>query len=359
MKMKSFAASVLLIGACISACTGTTGIERGSASPSRQTGTAAKTLLPHSTWNCGMATGIPVPEAGTLLLEAEVRLDNVYAVGKTPFGQRQVAVTQEGKMTGPRISATVLPGGLDFDLVLPNGVQEVEQILVLQTSDNQYAIMRNVGTGASGNDVRIVYDFEAPSAGTFAWLNSGKYVGRRTIDAKNKTMKLSIYDVTNVPIATDAAHTASIAKPAGIPAQPWEFRKPDAGEERGETILVESVGLGRSQAIRDGKRGSRNVIPITGGTLEGIVAGKVLFGGADYQSPTTGPAIDARYLWQTTDGDIIVVRNAGPFNKLIPTFETRVDGKYAWLNSGKYLSSPPGGGGGTGGGLSIAMYKVK
>jgi hypothetical protein len=89
------------------------------------------------------------------------------------------------------------------------------------------------------------------------------------------------------------------------------------------------------------------------------VAGKVLFGGADYQSPTTGPAIDARYMWQTTDGTVIIVRNAGPFNALIPTFETKVDGKFAWLNSGKYLSSPPGGGGGTGGGLSIAMYKVK
>ena len=62
--------------------------------------------------------------------------------------------------------------------------------------------------------------------------------------------------------------------------------------------------------------------------LEGIVSGKVLFGGADYQSPTTGPAIDARYLWQTTEGQVIIVRNAGPFNALIPTFETRVDGKY-------------------------------
>jgi hypothetical protein len=90
-----------------------------------------------------------------------------------------------------------------------------------------------------------------------------------------------------------------------------------------------------------------------------MVAGKVLFGGADYQSRPPGPAIDARYLWQTTEGEIIIVRNAGPFNALIPTFETTVNGKFAWLNSGKYLSSPPGGGGGTGGGLSIAMYKVK
>jgi len=356
MKAKLITALIVSIAASTAACTLMSGGGSGSAA---RVSTAGKTLLPHADWNCGMAEGIPVPESGTLLLEADIRLDAVYDVGKTPFGQRKVAVTQEGSMTGPRIKAAVLPGGLDFELALANGVQEVEQILVLQTSDNLYAIMRNVGTGVSGDDVRVVYDFEAPQAGEFAWLNSGKYVGRRTIDAANKTMKIRIYDVSNVAVAMDAAHVVQVGKPAGVPVQPWEFRKPGPGEERGETILVESVGLGRSQAIKDGKRGSRNVIPITGGTLEGIVAGKVLFGGADYQSPTTGPAIDARYLWQTTEGDVIVVRNAGPFNALIPTFETSVDGKYSWLNSGKYLSSPPGGGGGKGGGLSIAMYKVK
>jgi Protein of unknown function (DUF3237) len=358
MKSKSLAALIVLIGATAVACTGLSG-GGGSGVPKSRVATAGRTLVPDAAWNCGMADGIPVPESGTLLLEADVRLDNVYDVGRTPYGQRTVAVTQEGTMSGPRLKASVLPGGLDFELGLANGVQEVEQILVLQTSDNRYVIMRNAGTGVSGADVRVVYDFEAPQEGEFAWLNSGRYVGRRTIDAKNRTMKLAIYDVTNVAPATDAAHVARIHKPAGVAPQPWDYRKPGPGEERGETILVESVTLGRSQAIRNGKRGSRNVIPITGGTLEGTVSGKVLFGGADYQSPTTGPAIDARYMWQTTAGDVIIVRNAGPFNALIPTFETRVDGKYAWLNSGKYLSSPPGGGGGKGGGLSIAMYKVK
>jgi hypothetical protein len=351
MLARFVALATVSVALCVGACTAT-----GSRPSASGVATAGKTLLPDAAWNCGMADGIPVPESGTLVLEADIRLDNVYNVGRTPFGQRQVAVTQEGTMKGPRITATVLPAGLDFNLVLSNGVHEVEQILVLQTSDNRYAIMRNVGTGVSGDDVRIVYDFEAPVAGEFAWLNSGKYVGRRTIDAANKRMKLAIYEVSGVAAAKASAR---VTKPAGVPPQPWDFRKPEAGEQRGETILVESVGLGRSQAIQNGKRGSRNVIPITGGTLEGIVAGKVLFGGADYQSPTTGPAIDARYLWETTNGEIIVVRNAGPFNALIPTFETRVDGQFAWLNSGKYLSSPPGGGGGTGGGLSIAMYKVK
>jgi len=356
MKTGMLAPLLAPLALSMSACTA---MPDGGSGRASRVDTAAMTLMPDAAWNCGMAEGIPVPERGTLLLEAEVRLDNVYDVGRTPYGQRQVAVTQEGTMKGPRITGTVLPGGLDFDLGLSNGVREVEQVLVLQTSDNGYVIMRNAGTGISGNDVRVVYDFEAPAAGQYAWLNTGKYVGRRTIDAAKKTMKLAIYDVTNVAVSTDAAQRASVRKPADVPPQPWDYRKPGPGEERGETILVESVALGRSQAIQNGKRGSRNVIPITGGTLEGIVAGKVLFGGADYQSRGTGPAIDARYLWQTTEGDIIIVRNTGPFNALIPFFETKVDGKYAWLNSGKYLSSPPGGGGGGGGGLSIAMYKVK
>lgn len=304
-----------------------------------------------------MPGGIPVPEQGTLVLTAEVALDNVYDVGKTPFGQRVVAVTQEGTMKGPKIDAKVLPGGLDFNLRLSNGVHEVEQILVLQTSDNNYAIMRNAGTGARGDDVRVVYDFEAPMDGAFAWLNSGKYVGRRSIDAAAKKMTLSIYEVSGVAI--DTAKTVKISKPTDKPPQPWDFRVPEPGEEAGETILNEGVGLGRSQAIRNAKNGNRNVIPITGGTLEGVVSGKVLFGGADYQSPTTGPAIDARYLWETTTGEIIIVRNAGPFNLLIPIFETSVDGGFAWLNSGKYMSSPPGGGKCSNPGLCIAMYKVK
>jgi len=313
-------------------------------------------LIPDKSWTCGMAGGIPKPESGTLLLEAKMPLDNFYDVGKTPYGQRQVAVTQAGTMSGPKIQGDVLAGGLDFELTLPNGVVEVEQIFVLRTSDGRYAIMRNAGTGVSGNDVRVVFDVEAPAAGNFAWLNTGTYVGRRTIDAANKTMSLSIYDVANAP-QTGAVHPIRIMKPANLPAQPWDYRKADPSERQGERIVTESVQLGASQAIAGGKRGARNIIPITGGTLAGEISGKVLFGGADYQSPTAGPAIDARYLWQTSDGQVIIVRNTGPFNGLIPTFETSVDGKFAWLNTGKYLSSPPGFGGGGGGGLSISMFK--
>jgi hypothetical protein len=76
-------------------------------------------------------------------------------------------------------------------------------------------------------------------------------------------------------------------------------------------VITEMVTLAPSQSVGATKRGNRNIIPITGGEISGRITGKVLFGGADYQSRPDAPAIDARYLWQTNDGDIIIVRNTG------------------------------------------------
>ena len=104
----------------------------------------------------------------------------------------------------------------------------------------------------------------------------------------------------------------------------------------------------------ESKRGIRNIIPITGGTVSGRVSGKVLMGGADYQILTPPATIDAHYLWETDDGEIIIVRNGGSFGALVPTFETRVDGPYAHLNTGSYLSSNPGRGEG---GVALTFYE--
>jgi hypothetical protein len=321
--------------------------------PSPVVSDADKTLIPHASWNCGMADGIPQPEKGVPVFEAEMKLDHIYDVGRTPFGRRQVLVVKEGTVAGEKIKGSVTAGALDFELALGNGVVEIEQVMVLRTSDNRYIYARNAGTGSSAKDVRIVMDFEAPNGSTAAWLNTGKYVARRTVDATAMTMKLSVYEVSAIP-APDPASAVRITKPADVPSQPWDYRRAAAGEQQAEQLITENVALGGSQSVGASKRGNRNIIPITGGTLTGLISGKVLPGGADYQS--TVPAIDARYLWQATEGDIIIVRNTGPFGSLVPTFEVRIDSKYAFLNSGTYLSSNPGMGAG---GVSITFYKSK
>ena len=313
-----------------------------------------QTMIPHPTWDCGWPKGIPSPESGSLIFEIEVPLDHTAEIGQTQFGNRRIAVGRTGSVEGPKLSAAVMEGALDFELTLANGTIEIEQILVLEAADGSYILVRNAGTGADISDVRIAMDFEAPSESQHAWLNSGKYVARREIDTVARTMALRVFDVSNV--AVNVADAIEIVKPAGVPAQPWNYRQKGAAEMQGEILITENVTLGPSQSLGVSKRGNRNIIPITGGELSGRIAGKVLMGGADYQNLEPPATIDARYLWQADDGEIIIVRNGGAFGSLVPTFEARLDGPYAYLNTGLYLSSNPGMGQG---GVALTFYESK
>jgi hypothetical protein len=308
-----------------------------------------KTVVPDASWDCGMPKGIPEPESGTLLFTAEIALKELCDIGETPFGTRSVYVTGEGKITSSRVKASVLPGSLDYQLKLSNGV--LEQILVLKTTDGQYIYSRNAGVGINENDVRMVMDFEAPNAGDHAWINSGSYVARRTVDLDKKMLTLKVYDVSGVEAASEVV---KVEKPKDHPAQPWDYRTKDPSEKNGELILKESVALGGSQSVGASKNGTRNIIPITGGELTGGLKGIVVSVGADYQLMQGGFTIDARYLWKMDNDEYIVVRNAGAFGNLVPTFESSVDGEYAWFNEGKYLSSDPQMGGGA---VILDMYK--
>jgi hypothetical protein len=252
------------------------------------------------------------------------------------------------------LSGAVAPGALDFELTLANETIEIEQALVLQAADGSYIYARNAGTGPNSRDVRVVLDFEAPNASEHAWLNAGKFVARRELNTAAKTMRMRVYDVSSVTADSRNDGSISIAKPADVAAQPWGYRTKDASEQQGEILITENVTLGASQTVGSSKRGNRNIIPITGGTLSGRIAGKILMGGADYQILSPPATIDAHYLWLTGDGEIIIVRNGGSFGALVPTFETRVDGPYAYLNTGAYLSSNPGMGQG---GVSLTFYE--
>jgi hypothetical protein len=315
-----------------------------------------KILVPHKSWSCGMAEGIPVPERGVPVFEANLKLDQEYKIGRTQYGQRDVFVTQEGAFSGGKINGSVMPGGLDFQVSFSNGGMEIEEIFVLRTTDGKYIYLRNSGTAADKSDIRIVMDFEAPNASDYSWLNTGKYVGRRVLDPATKTLKISVFDVSAVDAAPNATNSIRIAKPADVKDQPWDFRKAASTEQRGDQLISENVTLGASQLVGPTKKGNRNIIPITGGTLSGKITGKVLFAGADYQNLANPPTIDARYLWQTSDGEVIIVRNGGSFGLLAPSFEVRIGSKYEWLNNGVYLSSNPAMGVG---GVALTFYESK
>src|SRR5262245_41440151 len=201
----------------------------------------ANVLIPHESWNCGMPDGIPSPESGNLIFEMAMKFDKVLDVGKTPFGDRKVIVAQVGTLSGPRLTGTVMPGALDFELKLPNGTIEIEQIFVLKTDDGKYIYVRNAGTGADPNDVRVVMDFEAPNAARSAWLNSGKYVARRSVNVAARTLTVQVYDVSSVSLPAGSANITRINKLAGTPNQSWDYRKPGPSEKQGDVLITETV----------------------------------------------------------------------------------------------------------------------
>jgi hypothetical protein len=313
-----------------------------------------QTMIPHASWDCGRPEGIPAPANGKLIFEANMTLGQIYDMGQTQYGRRNLIEIKGGTVRGSNINAQIMTGGLEFELTLANGALEIEQILVLKTDDGEYIYLRNAGTGTGQSEVRVVPDFEAPNSGNYAWLNESRFAGIRTLDKTAKTLKLAVYDVANITIQPNAANAIRVTQPGGVPDQGWECRAAATAERQGAELYRETVGIGSGQAVGASKRGYRNIIPITGGTATGKIAGKVLAGGADYQILSSPMTLDARYTIQTNDGELIIVRNCGPTSSMVPVFETRADGKYGYLNNALWLSSAPGIGAGS---VSLTIYE--
>lgn len=110
-------------------------------------------------------------------------------------------------------------------------------------------------------------------------------------------------------------------------------------------------------------RGTRRIIPITGGSFEGPnIKGSVVAGGYDWQLLRSDGVleIDARYLLQTSEGDLITVINTGLrhgpaevmqrlvkgeevdhsqyYFRSVPVFET-ANPNYAWLTKSIFIAN--------------------
>ena len=154
------------------------------------------------------------------------------------------------------------------------------------------------------------------------------------------------------------AHAQS---PLGAPQQGGEPQGPGL-----EYVVRLHVTLGEAFSVGDTGKGTRTVIPITGGTFEGPnIKGEVLPGGADYQMQLDGRTeIEAIYCIRTDDGVSIHVRNCGiikmgadgMYFRCAPKFEAPKDSKYAWMNESLFLCQP---GMGAPGGINLDVWRVK
>lgn len=114
--------------------------------------------------------------------------------------------------------------------------------------------------------------------------------------------------------------------------------------------------------------GTRNRIPITGGTFEGPrIRGKVLPGGMDWQLARPDRMLDvyADYMMQADDGTLIHVINKGlisldparPYVRTIPWLEV-AEGPHDWLNQSLFtgtIGAPPSD---RGSAVRITVYRI-
>ena len=80
-----------------------------------------------------------------------------------------------------------------------------------------------------------------------------------------------------------------------------------------EFVLELRVDIGPPLELGAGASGERRTVPITGGTVQGAFAGRIIPGGADWQITESDAVtyVDARYVIETADGVRIEVRNQG------------------------------------------------
>lgn len=302
-----------------------------------ESGGSEPTIIPHPSWTCDMPNGIPPPRLGKPAFTAEFDVKANNDLGATQYGQRRLLQFGAGRFSGSQLDATLTSGGYEQVLTLPNGAVELEQVLVLRGGRGGYIYLRVCGTAADATSpVRVVMDFEAPNSGPYAGVNRAKLVGTRSLSADGRKLTLEVFDVTSVAPTADRV---TVENPSNLPNQTWECKKL-TGTKGGE-VYRETVGIGGSQSVGASKRGTRNIIPITGGTSTGRLPGTILPLGADFQLLGAQFIIDARYVIKTSDGTLVIVRNCGALGALVPVFEAPSASRYAFLNEDKWLSSNP------------------
>jgi hypothetical protein len=307
----------------------------GGNGPNHGISTAEATIVPDPSWTCGLPSGIVPPTRGALLFRVTIELGATHYVGATEYGDRRVLQVKGGAVTG-RVNGTVLSGGLELELTLANGSVELEELLVLRANDGTLIHLRTCGVAPAGDQaMRVVPDFEVSNTNALAWLNGGKYGGTRVLDPARGTVELSVYEVSNV---VAAAPWSRLEDPPGVLNQAWECAT--TSQLRGPVAFRVTLDIGPLLLVGTSKRGTRNVVRLEGGTTRGRVTGAVL-PGLDPQLLGYPIRSDARYVLSTNDGERILVRNCGPFDALVPRFEARTAGPYAFLNSNAFASSRP------------------
>lgn len=107
--------------------------------------------------------------------EAIVTLGPPEDIGMTPHGKRVRIPITGGTFKGPRISGTIFPEGMDWQLVRADGFTELEAAYLMREADGTVIHIRNKGIAGKAY-AKTTATFEVPN-GPHAWLNEAMFTG--------------------------------------------------------------------------------------------------------------------------------------------------------------------------------------
>jgi len=133
-----------------------------------------------------------IPRA-EFVYEAIITLGPPETIGQTPYGKRVRIPITGGTFKGPRISGTVFPGGMDWQLIRADGMTVVDASYLMRESDGTVLHIRNKGVAGKGY-ARTTTEFEVPN-GPHAWLNEAVFTGTfgPVPELKTPAVRIRIY----------------------------------------------------------------------------------------------------------------------------------------------------------------------
>lgn len=140
------------------------------------------------------APGAPLPLQQVYAFTAVVKVAPLISMGKVPLGERRFVPIIGGSVTGPLLTARVLEGSGDWQVLRADGTISLEARYMLETDDGVRIAVLNRGMRVASPAVtlrmtrgeavdpaeyyfRTAAEFEAPVGSRYEWLNKSLFVG--------------------------------------------------------------------------------------------------------------------------------------------------------------------------------------
>lgn len=77
--------------------------------------------------------------------DVEAEVEAPIEIGETPLGARRMILISRGRVSGPKLAGTLLPGGVDYQIIRPGGLADIHARYGIETPSGARVYVENTG----------------------------------------------------------------------------------------------------------------------------------------------------------------------------------------------------------------------